>query len=111
MQASSSKSLIEKLSENGTNAATFKKTLRTTDLEIGKEYKIHEVKEVKTKYGVKALADLGDCMYFFPDRLLKNLTKKDMDEMFGQHDRFYLMYLGRAEGSLEVPLFNFYQKE
>lgn len=89
----------------------FLPTKKLSDLKVPETYKVTDLRQVTTKYGLKAIASLDDnCQVFLPRRLSDAFEKDPIifDQMAHMvaNGELYLKYLGGPKNQIEFNIGN-----
>ena len=70
---------FKKLEKSSEEAFKKNKTIKYTDLEINRKYKIHNAKILNTQYGKSVVIEIDDCLsLFLPPRFSKSIEEEDL---------------------------------
>lgn len=67
-----------------------KPTIHFKDLKIAKSYLIEAMKIVNTRYGLRLLMDIGECMFFCPERFAKDFNDVELEEYSSANQKITL---------------------
>lgn len=96
-------SKIQELNKNA--SCEFKKKLNPDiDLEVDKEYKIIEIKHVKTRFGPSVVVELLEGNVFLPKRLTESMTDECIKDLLSDNGSV-LIFKGKKQCGMVQPAF------